>query len=111
MSSLKNIQKLDLSFNNIKKLPAGGVFSELVSLRILYLHENLIQQWSDLAGLAALPGLYHLSLNKNPIANAAGYRHYMVNSIKTLKALDDFVVTDEERLVDSAQSTRFRALS
>ena len=41
-----------------------------------------------------------------------GYRSQMVNQIRSLVALDDFIVTDEERIeYNSPVAVRFRALS
>lgn len=40
-----------------------------------------------------------------------GYRHYLVHSIPTLLALDNFVITDEERIEDASFGYRFRALN
>lgn len=55
--------------------------------------------------------LYHLVLSNNPVCITSGYRHYLVTKLKNLKALDDFIVTDEERMDDVGFSLRFRALS
>ena len=40
-----------------------------------------------------------------------GYRHFIVNSIPCLKALDNFVITDEERIEDASFGYRFRGLN
>ncbi len=44
--------------------------------------------------LIACPGLLHLSLFNNPVVNIPGYRHFMVNSCKTLLALATYIITD-----------------
>lgn len=46
----------------------------------------------------------------NPISSM-GYRHFLVNSISTLLALDMHIITDEERSEDVSFGDRFRALS
>ena len=46
----------------------------------------------------------------NPVASI-GYRHFLVNSIQSLIALDMHIVTDEERSEDVSFGDRFRALS
>ena len=40
-----------------------------------------------------------------------GYRHFIVNSLPFLKALDNFVITDEERIEDASFGYRFRGLN
>lgn len=40
-----------------------------------------------------------------------GYRHFIVNSLPGLKALDNFVITDEERIEDASFGYRFRGLN
>jgi hypothetical protein len=51
----------------------------------------------------------HITLFNNPVCQIPGYRHYMVNSIASLKALDNFVITDEERIEDASFGYRFRS--
>jgi phage terminase large subunit len=50
-------------------------------------------------------------LYNNPVCAIPGYRHFIVNSIPGLKALDNFVITDEERIEDASFGYRFRALN
>lgn len=40
-----------------------------------------------------------------------GYRHFLVNSIACLKALDNYIITDEERIEDASFGYRFRGLN
>lgn len=42
MGNFRSLQKLDLSFNSIKKLPEAKSFTELAHLKVLYLHDNQI---------------------------------------------------------------------
>jgi hypothetical protein len=53
----------------------------------------------------------HLSLFSNPVCSIPGYRHFLVNSIQSLLALDNFVITDEERIEDASFGYRFRGLN
>ena len=55
--------------------------------------------------------LYHLTMSSNPIAMVSGYRHYLVTKMVELRALDEFIITDEERMEDVGFGLRFRALS
>jgi len=53
----------------------------------------------------------HITLYSNPVCAIPGYRHFIVNSIPGLKALDNYVITDEERIEDASFGYRFRALN
>ena len=55
--------------------------------------------------------MIHVTLFSNPVCNIPGYRHFIVNSIPGLKALDNFVITDEERIEDASFGNRFRGLN
>lgn len=103
------LRKLDLSNNKVDELP--DAFQLLPALQILYLHQNQIVDWSNLERLKSLPRILHITLFSNPIVNRPGYRHYVVNSLPTLIALDLHVITDEERCDDIAKRPRFRTLS
>jgi hypothetical protein len=58
-----------------------------------------------------MPEILHITLFSNPVCNIPGYRHFMVNSISGLKALDYHVITDEERIEDASFGYRFRGLN
>lgn len=53
----------------------------------------------------------HLTLFGNPVCSIPGYRHFLVNSISSLLALDNYVITDEERIEDASFGYRFRGLN
>ena len=53
----------------------------------------------------------HLTLFNNPVCQIPGYRHFLVNSIQHLKALDTYIITDEERIEDASFGYRFRGLN
>lgn len=52
-----------------------------------------------------------ITLFNNPVCQIPGYRHFLVNSISCLKALDNYVITDEERIEDASFGYRFRGLN
>ena len=82
------------------------------NLKFLYLHNNKISAWGDITALTSLPGVMHLTLFSNPVCSIPGYRHFLVNSIPTtLLALDNYIITDEERIEDASFGYRFRALN
>ena len=64
-----------------------------------------------LLSLTHLLSMNHLTLYSNPVCTVPGYRHYMVNSLQTLLALDNHVITDEERIEDASFGYRYRALN
>lgn len=111
LHSFKNLKKIDLSENEIETLPPANVFAGLANLQFLYLHNNNISKWQDLQSLVSLPAIMHITLFANPVCAIPGYRHFMVNSIAGLKALDNFVITDEERIEDASFGYRFRGLN
>ena len=76
---MENLQKIDISFNQIKKLPDARVFESLVSLKVLYLHDNLIAQWEDLSQIRGLPSLIHLTMQRNPVCQIHGYRTQVIS--------------------------------
>ena len=111
LHTFANIKKLDLSDNQLEALPQASVFAGMKSLLFLYLHNNQISKWQDLQSLTALPSIMHITLFANPVCSIPGYRHFVVNSIPGLKALDNFVITDEERIEDASFGYRFRGLN
>ncbi|CDW83920.1 leucine-rich repeat and iq domain-containing protein 3 [Stylonychia lemnae] len=112
LAKFDKLQKLDLSFNMIKKLPSGQTFLSLKNLKIFYLHDNLISQWNDLNSISEAPVIMHLTMMRNPISQVPGYRHQLVNHMQSLLALDEYIVTDEEKIQYlSPNAIRFRAMS
>jgi hypothetical protein len=61
--------------------------------------------------LATLPSVLHITLFSNPVCLIPGYRHFLVNSVPSILALDHFIITDEERIEDASFGYRFRALN
>jgi hypothetical protein len=111
LQSFANLKKIDLSENQLDSLPSGNVLAGLKSLQFFYLHNNNISKWQDLQSLTSLPAIMHITLHSNPVCAIAGYRHFIVNSLPSLKALDHFVITDEERIEDASFGYRFRGLN
>lgn len=107
LPSLAALRKLDLSHNEILSLPSPQSLEGLKSLKILYLHDNEISEWTALKALVAVPQLLHLTLFNNPVVTIPGYRHFLANSSTTLLALDNYLITDEERLEDACFGYRF----
>jgi len=104
--------KLDLSSNTIVALPNPQRLQALGSLRVLYLHDNQLSSLKACRALTELPVLARLTLHDNPLASHVSYRHFLVNTIATLKCLDEHLVSDEE-LIEGAKfgEGRFSTLS
>lgn len=111
LQSFENLKKVDLSNNQLESLPPASVFAGMRSLQFLYLHNNKVSKWQDLQSLTSLPDVLHVTLFANPVSSIPGYRHFIVNSIPCLKALDNYVITDEERIEDASFGNRFRGLN
>ncbi|CAF1015372.1 unnamed protein product [Adineta steineri] len=99
----RQLIKLDLHSNRINKLPNEELWKEMLQLKILYLHDNLLSSYDDIKSLSNTPNLEVLTLYDTPISLKKNYRHHVVNSVWTLKALDSHVVADDEII----EKTRF----
>lgn len=104
--------KLDLSSNALTSLPSPQQLAQLRQLKIFYLHDNQLSSLKSCRALAELPSLSRLSLCGNPLAQHGSYRHFLVNTIASLRCLDEYLVSDEE-LIEGADfdAGRYRALS
>ncbi|CAI2372624.1 unnamed protein product [Moneuplotes crassus] len=113
LSSFKELRKLDLSNNKIKVLPEVETLSSLIRLKELYLHDNNLSKWENLTDLTKMGSLVHLTLYNNPVSSISGYRHYCVNSMPNLLCLDQYIITDEERVdnLGDGKSERFTAMN
>ena len=85
--------KLDLSNNGISALPKREDWARLPELQVLYLHGNQLGSLKTAGRLAALPKLVRATFFDNPLATHQNYRHFLVNSIFSLRALDRLVVS------------------
>jgi hypothetical protein len=107
MGNIRVLQHLDLSFNAIRRLDKG-VLEALPNLSTLYLHTNLIEDFSHIKKLSKLKLLEKLSLQNNPVQTSAlqsmagsskGVQEYRVRVVATcpwLKELDFSTVTSSE---------------
>nr|DBA17843.1 TPA: hypothetical protein GDO54_016158 [Pyxicephalus adspersus] len=103
--------KLDLHGNQIQNLPGTEFWKHLKDLKLLYLHNNRIRNLSNVESLSTCPELVGLTLYDTPISVQKNYRHIVVNSLWSLKALDHFVISDEEIIEDWTLQGRFKARS
>lgn len=106
-----HLVKLDLHGNQIQNLPGMEFWRHFKDLKLLYLHNNRIRSVSNVESLSTCPALLGLTLYDTPLSLQKNYRHIVVNSIWSLKALDHFVISDEEIIEDWTLQGRFKALS
>jgi hypothetical protein len=104
--------KLDLSSNALTSLPGPQQLAQLKALKVFYLHDNQLSSLKACRALAELPCLSRLSLCGNPLARHGSYRHFLVNTIASLRCLDEYLISDEE-LIEGAHfdAGQYRALS
>lgn len=111
LGRLSALVKLNLSHNGIVILPPKETLQELKALKILFMDHNAMQKWRNLESLTGIQSLAHLTLLNNPVVQSPGYRHFLVTKMPSLLALDDYIITDEERMEDVGHGVRFKALS
>ncbi|XP_004679575.1 PREDICTED: leucine-rich repeat and IQ domain-containing protein 3 [Condylura cristata] len=108
LQSCIKLIKLDLHGNQIKSLPDTKFWSRLKNLKLLYLHDNGFVKLKNICTLSACPNLIALTMFDCPVSLKKGYRHVLVNSIWSLKALDNHVISDEEIIQNWHLPERFR---
>lgn len=113
---VKHILKITVTDSNpclplqMSSIPDPIFWSGLKKLRALYLHDNPLGNLETLQNLTVCRCLTILTLYDTPLYLRKNYRHYVVNSIWTLKALDHHVISDEEIIEDAFFRGHFSAL-
>ena len=100
--------KVLLLLLQIKSLPDTKFWSGLKNLKLLFLHDNGFAKLKNVCMLSACPSLIALTMFDCPVSLKKGYRHVLVNSIWTLKALDHHVISDEEIIQNWHLPERFK---
>ena len=80
-------------------------------LEIVLLHDNGISKLHTIQDLSSSPSILILTLYDTPLSLKKNYRHHVVNGIWSLKALDYFVVSDEEIIEDCSMTNQFAKMS
>lgn len=96
VSSCPNVEWLNLEGNIISELPSPSEMKKCTKLKVLNLHNNGIHHVESLLALSVIPNLIALTLYNCPIYKRSGYRHHTVNTMWSIKALDHYILSDEE---------------
>lgn len=110
LATCRDLVFLDLHNNQITKLPGHKFWASLTELKVVFLHNNSISRLDDVNYMAASSSISILTLNDTPLSLKPNYRHHLVNSLWTLKSLDNYVISDEEIIEDSSFGGRFAPL-
>ncbi|XP_078687299.1 uncharacterized protein LOC144919665 isoform X1 [Branchiostoma floridae x Branchiostoma belcheri] len=102
--------KLDLHSNQVSVLPSAQFWEGMERLKVLFLHDNPIGRLDCLHNLGSCPSLVVLTMYDTPLSLRASYRHHVVNTIWSLKVLDNYLISDEEIIEDSNFGGRFCTL-
>ena len=97
-------------FPQIQTVPPPTFWMNMTNLQILSLHDNPIGRIENLHNLAACPYLLALTLYDTPLSLKRNYRHHVVNSLWSLKALDSYVISDEEIIEDAEFGGHFSTM-
>ncbi|XP_072921662.1 leucine-rich repeat-containing protein 43-like isoform X2 [Hemitrygon akajei] len=94
------LQHLGLSYNKLSldseyKFLSGEFWPNLISLDLSF--NDFGNLLNIVAHLTLLPKLKNLILLGNPIALLPNYRGYIIDTLKNLTALDDVLITPDER--------------
>ncbi|CAC5373033.1 Leucine-rich repeat and IQ domain-containing protein 3 [Mytilus coruscus] len=107
LATCRQLIKLDLHSNQLTSVPGIAFWSSLRHLKFLLLHDNPLGKYETLQNIATCPNLMGLTLYDTPLGLKRNYRHHVVNSIWSLKALDHYVISDEEIIEDAIFGGRF----
>lgn len=95
----------------LSEIPGIPFWSGMRKLEMLFLHDNPLGKYETLQSLACCPNLLALTLHDTPLSLKKNYRHHVANSIWTLKALDHYVISDEEIIEDAMFGGEFGTLN
>ena len=93
----------------LSDIPDENFWSEMKHLEFLCLHDNPIASVDTISYLANCPKLTALTIYDTPLSLIDKYRHHVVNTLIVLKALDHYIVADEEIIEDLQSTERFTA--
>lgn len=95
----------------ITQLPDKGFWKKFEELQLLNLHDNNLSTQQHVMGLSGCPNLVALTLYNTPLSLKENYRHCMVNSLWSLKALDKHVISDVEIMEGFILPPKFKQMA
>ncbi|KAE9357839.1 hypothetical protein PR003_g1586 [Phytophthora rubi] len=108
----RTLRVLNAAQNEIATLPDYGFWEKFRCLSLCFLSQNALRTWADVQGLEGCAGsLTWLTLSNNPLTTLKNARSFVVNKLPFLKALDNFVTTDQEVIQHARPNARFNALA
>ena len=97
----QHLKWLDVSRNQLTSLPKDGSYwSSFPCLKMLNISWNKINHWKTFLPLKEAVDLIYLQVDHNPVAaqQREHFRLFLVNQFSGLQAIDQYIVTDEERI-------------
>lgn len=91
-------------------MPGHKFWASLTELKVVFLHDNSISKLDNVHYMTASPSISILTLYDTPLSLKPNYRHHLVNSLWSLKSLDNVVISDEEIIEDSSFGGSFAPL-
>jgi len=95
--SLKYIQCIDLSGNQIQTLPNEENWARMCKLRLLNLSDNSISNLNEVFKMKQIPFLKQLNLTGNICLSAQDSFNRIVREFPTLLVLNDLIITSQHR--------------
>ncbi|XP_022085158.1 uncharacterized protein LOC110976310 [Acanthaster planci] len=111
LANCAELVKLDLHSNQISTLPGPEFWRCLPNLKVLHLHNNCIGKLDTLQHVGEAGAIQVLTMYDTPVSLKKTYRHHIVNSIWSLKALDYYVISDEEIIEDASFGGHFASMN
>lgn len=106
LTGCTKLEKLDASHCGLTTLPQ--LWASLVSLVVLFLHHNHFKTWEDVESVLEAP-LEWLTFFMSPIACQSSFRSFVLQRKPDILAIDQWAVTDGERVPSAQSSARFAA--
>ncbi|KAH9101964.1 hypothetical protein LEN26_015619 [Aphanomyces euteiches] len=105
----KTLRILNVAANALEKLPPIEFWMAFTRLVALDISDNRLHKWTHIQSIKVCSPLILLRLRGNPIACLDSCRAVVVNQMPFLIVVDDYVVTDEERIKNANFGPRYCA--
>lgn len=101
LGASRRLQWLDASKCDLDAVPGQEAWATMQDLQVLYLHDNRLQRWTDIVDTLSAASLVWLTVLANPITEHIEplvYRRLAIKHKLDLLMIDQWIVTDDERL-------------